>query len=75
MSGWDRLRRFLEIDPADAGCAETFRLIDAYVERALAFGDGDAEARYPAIAAHLLVCGPCAEDYRGLRTAVGGTVG
>lgn len=73
MNGWDTLRRFLSTDPADAGCAETFRLLDVYVEREIAAGD--AETRYPAVGAHLRVCVPCAEDYRGLLAALRGQPG
>lgn len=68
MTGWDSLRTFLRTDPADAGCAETFRLLDRYVERELAFGD--ARLAFPGIAAHLDVCGPCVEDVRGLLAAI-----
>jgi hypothetical protein len=70
MTGWDSLRAFLRTDPADAGCAETFRLLDRYVERELA--SGDARLAFPGIAAHLDVCGPCTEDVRGLVAAVAG---
>jgi hypothetical protein len=60
--------RFLTTDPIDAGCAETFALIDLYVE--LMVADDDAEARFPGIAAHLRACRPCAEDFEGLLLAV-----
>jgi hypothetical protein len=66
MKGISNLNRFLRTDPGDAGCERTFSLIDLYVERELAHGD--AAERYPGIAAHLETCGPCAEDYNGLRT-------
>ena len=45
MSSWGSLERFLKTDPGDAGCAETFELLDRYVERELAHGD--AAERYP----------------------------
>ena len=64
MSALSKLKRFLKTDPEDPGCAETFALIDVYVERELA--RGDAADRYPGIAKHLAACGPCAEDYRGM---------
>lgn len=64
MSGWESLRRFLDADAADVGCGETFRLLAAYVDRLLDFAD--AEIAYPGVAAHLHVCGPCSEDFRGL---------
>jgi hypothetical protein len=68
LTGWERLRRFLDTDPADAGCGETFRLLDVYVERELA--RGDARLAFPGVAAHLNVCGPCAEDVHGLLAAI-----
>lgn len=71
MNGWDALQRFLRTDPIDAGCAETFERLGAYVDAELLFGD--AEDRYPGIAAHLRVCGPCLEDFRGLLLAAGGS--
>jgi hypothetical protein len=64
MAGIAELRRFLRTDSDEAGCEETFALIDDYVERELA--DGDASARYPGIAAHLQFCQPCRCDYDGL---------
>jgi hypothetical protein len=70
LTGRESLRNFLSTDPADAGCAETFRLIDRYVERELA--RGDAGLAFPRVALHLNVCGPCAEDVRGLLAAVAG---
>ena len=30
-----------------------------------------AETDYPGVAAHLRVCGPCAEDFRGLLATAG----
>lgn len=30
----------------------------------------DAAGRYPGVAAHLLACGPCGEDFAGLLAAV-----
>ena len=69
MSGWPRLERFLTTDPDDAGCAQTFELIDIYLELTLR-GDS-AESRYPGVAAHLRSCHPCAEDFEGLLLAVG----
>ncbi len=68
MTGWGSLKSFLSTDPADAGCAETFRLLDAYVERELALGD--ARLAFPGVAAHLDVCGPCVQDVRGLLAAI-----
>lgn len=73
MSNWGSLERFLRTDRADAGCAETFELLDRYVERQLAYGD--AAERYPEIAAHLAACNPCVEDFEGLLAAIGGPTG
>jgi hypothetical protein len=72
MTGWDSLTNFLRTDPADAGCAETFRLLDRYVERELA--RGDARLAFPGVAAHLDVCGPCIDDVRGLLAAIPGQI-
>ncbi len=68
MSSWGSLERFLRTDPADAGCAETFELLDRYVERELAHGD--AASSYPGIAAHLSSCNPCVQDFEGLLAAI-----
>lgn len=73
MTMWGSLERFLRTDPADAGCAETFELLDRYVERQLAHGD--AALRYPEIAAHLSSCNPCVQDFEGLIAAIGGPAG
>lgn len=62
------LVRFLQTDPIDAGCAETFDLLHAYIERDLA--NGSAADRYPSVAAHLTSCDACAQDLEGLRAAV-----
>lgn len=63
MSGWASLQRFLAVEGVDAGCAETCAALDRYAERVLA---GDAERRFPGVAAHLRACAVCAEDLRGL---------
>jgi hypothetical protein len=73
MSSRQALQRFLSTDPADAGCEETFELIDRYVERQAAHGD--AADRYPGIAAHLRTCSPCVTDYEGLLAAITGPSG
>jgi hypothetical protein len=70
MSSWESLEKFLRTDPSDAGCAETFELLDRFVERQLAYGD--AWAHYPGIAAHLSSCNPCVEDLEGLVEAISG---
>jgi hypothetical protein len=69
MKGWDSLRRFVSVDDSDAGCSQTFVVMDLYAEHVLL---GDAERRYPEVASHLRVCGPCAEDLRGLLALMSG---
>ena len=73
MNRWGALERFLRTDPADVGCAETFALLDQYVERQLAHGD--AARHFPGIAAHLSNCNPCVQDFEGLVAAIGGPAG
>jgi hypothetical protein len=68
VSSWGSLERFLTTDPLDAGCAETFALLDQYVERELAHRD--AAAQFPGIAAHLSGCNPCVHDFEGLLAAI-----
>jgi hypothetical protein len=68
MSEWDRLDRFLRTDPHDVGCDEAIAVLHIYVDLA-ATGEDPAQ-RYPGVAAHLAACGPCAEDFTGLLTAV-----
>lgn len=62
------LEQFLSTDPLDAGCAETMRMLPAYVDETLA--DREPERRHPDIAAHLRSCPPCDEDRRGLLAAL-----
>ena len=73
MNSWGALERFLRTEPTDAGCAETFELLDRYVERQLAHGD--AAVRYPEIATHLSVCNPCVQDFEGLMAAIADLAG
>ena len=68
MSDLDRLDRFLRTDPHDVGCDEVIAVLHVYVD--LVADDGDAAGRYPGVAAHLLACGPCGEDFAGLLLAV-----
>jgi hypothetical protein len=67
MSIPSRLESFLGPDPIDVGCGETLQMLDAYVEILLA--GGDAEGRFPGIAAHLRDCPPCRQDLEGLLIA------
>jgi hypothetical protein len=70
MTGWDELDRFLRTDPRDVGCDQVMRILHVYVELMLGDESGaEAARRYPGVAAHLLSCGPCAEDYQGLLQA------
>jgi len=73
MSSWGSLVRFLKTDPLDAGCAETFELLERYVERELA--RGDAAEQFPGVAAHLSGCNPCVQDFEGLLAAIAGPTG
>jgi len=68
VSDWKALERFLRTDPLDAGCAETFDLLDRYVEREIAYRD--AAARFPEVAAHLSGCNPCVQDFEGLLSMI-----
>ena len=68
MSDLERLDRFLRTDPRDVGCDEAMAVLHIYVD--LVVTGGDAAQRYPGVAAHLLACGQCAEDFAGLLTAV-----
>lgn len=70
MSDQDRLNRFLSTDPRDVGCAEAMAVLHIYVD--LTLEGGNAAERYPGVAAHLLACGPCSEDFAGLLAAVAG---
>ena len=68
ISGIPNLKRFLDTDPDDAGCAQTFALMHVYIERELSHAD--AAERYPGVAEHFASCGPCAEDCRGMLALV-----
>ena len=70
MTGWSELDRFLQTDPEDVGCDEALRILHVYVELVLDDESGaEAARRYPGVAAHLLACGPCADDFDGLLVA------
>ena len=73
MKTWPALEKFLKTDLRDAGCAQTFELLDRYVERELAYGD--AAVQYPEIAAHLSSCNPCVQDFDGLLAAIADPTG
>lgn len=73
MNGWSDLDRFLRTDPRDVGCAEAMEMLHIYAD--LVAAGSPAEQRYPGIAAHLLACGPCQEDFEGLLAAIRGDSG
>jgi hypothetical protein len=66
VSGWAELEEFLTTDPRDVGCDKALRLLHVYVDLVLENGADEAARRYPGMAAHLLACGPCDEDFDGL---------
>jgi hypothetical protein len=68
MKGLERLDRFLRTDPRDVGCDEAMAVLHIYVD--LEASGEDAAGRYAGVAAHLLSCGPCGEDFAGLLQAV-----
>jgi hypothetical protein len=65
---WDRLDDFLHTDPRDAGCETTMEMLDIYAD--LVAAGADPADRFPSIQAHLMACGPCAEDLEGLLAAI-----
>jgi hypothetical protein len=69
MTGWPELDQFLRTDPRDVGCDQALRVLHVYVDLVLGETAESAARRYPGVAAHLLACGPCAEDYDGLLVA------
>jgi hypothetical protein len=73
MTGWAELEQFLQTDPRDVGCEQALHVLHVYVELVLDDATdataAEAARRYPGVAAHLLACGPCAEDYQGLLAA------
>lgn len=73
MNGPDELDQFLSTDPRDVGCDKAIRLLHVYVELILDDETGDEAARrHPGVAAHLLACGPCSDDFDGLLLAARG---
>jgi hypothetical protein len=70
MTGWAELEWFLRTDPRDVGCDQALHILHVYTELVLDDVTGaEAARRYPGVAAHLLACGPCAEDFQGLLAA------
>ena len=70
MKSWQALDAFLQTDPRDVGCDQAMEVLDVYVELVQADGAEAAKSRFPGVAAHLIVCGPCGEDFAGLLAAV-----
>lgn len=66
MTNWTRLNRFLTTDPRDVGCDEAMAILHIFVE----LPAEERAQRHPGVVAHLLACGPCAEDFEGLLAAV-----
>jgi hypothetical protein len=75
MTGWAALDRFLRTDPADVGCEQALAVLHVYVELVLDNDVGEGARRYPGVAAHLLACGPCQEDFEGVLAAGGDVMG
>jgi hypothetical protein len=75
MTGWRELDQFLRTDPRDVGCDQALRVLHIYVELVLTDTAGSAARHYPGVAAHLLACGPCGDDYAGLLIAANGPTG
>jgi len=63
------LERVLGPAGPELGCEECFRELDRYVE--LELGAGDADLVVQGMAAHLVGCPACREDYESLRALVG----
>lgn len=75
MSDYSALDRFLLTDPRDVGCEQALAVLHIYVDLVLDDPCGsNAALRYPGVAAHLLACGPCTDDFHGLLTAAGGAL-
>jgi hypothetical protein len=71
VTGWPELEQFLRTDPRDAGCDQALRILHVYVDLVLSDGAESAARLYPGVGAHLLACGPCADDFDGLLAAAG----
>ena len=70
MSDFGALEKFLRTDPRDVGCDQAMAVLHIYVD--LVAAGEDAASRYPGVAAHLLACGPCGEDFAGLLLTITG---
>ncbi len=75
MSDYSALEQFLRTDPRDVGCEQALAVLHIYVDLVLDEPSGSQAAlRYSGVAAHLLACGPCADDFHGLLATSGGAV-
>ena len=75
MTGWPELDQFLRTDPRDVGCDQALRILHVYVDFVLSETGQAAARRYPGVAAHLLACGPCTDDFDGSLAAAGEPAG
>ena len=64
MSHEPDLDAMLVSESVDAGCAAGFEVLHRYVEEELA--GGEAGQSHPGLAAHLVSCPACRQDYLGL---------
>ena len=64
MNGDRDLDALLAAESADAGCAAGCEVLDRYVEEQLA--GGQPARTHPGLAAHLVSCPACRQDYLGL---------
>ena len=71
MSEQSALERFLRTDPRDVGCDQALTVLHIYVDLVLVESTDSAAVHYPGVAAHLLACGPCADDFDGVLTLAG----
>ncbi len=76
MTARQILEPFLRADPRDVGCDQARDLLDVYVELLLdgqlsGADPGAVQRQFPGVAAHLLACGSCGEDFQGLLLAAG----
>jgi hypothetical protein len=65
------LAAFLRTDPRDVGCEQALAVLHLYIDLVLDESIESAAMRYPGVAAHLLACGPCADDFDGLLAVAG----
>ncbi len=64
MNGDRDMDALLAAESADAGCAAGFEVLHHYVEEELA--GGQPARTHPGLAAHLISCPACRQDYIGL---------